>query len=96
MIRDDRELLAELARLNTDMPSLALRIMGGSVTASEQWHYGQWLIAAGQRSQRRTEGTGGMIIEGGVIGENLTALSQSTAEPVDWHAGEPSELTGTE
>ncbi|MGH3937031.1 MAG: hypothetical protein ACRDTG_00110 [Pseudonocardiaceae bacterium] len=36
MIREDRELLAELARLNTDMPSLALRMMDGSASVREQ------------------------------------------------------------
>ncbi len=33
MIRDDRELLAELARLNTDVVPLAMRIMDESVAA---------------------------------------------------------------
>ncbi len=56
MIREGRELLAEMARLNTDMPALALRIMEGSATASEQLHYAQRLIAAGQRLQRRADG----------------------------------------
>jgi hypothetical protein len=32
MIREDRELLAELARLNTAMAPLALRIMDGSAS----------------------------------------------------------------
>lgn len=80
MIREDREL-----------PSLALKIMDGSATASEQWHYGQRLIAAGQRLQRWAEGTGGAVIEGDVVGENLTAPPRSTVEPADWRAGEPSE-----
>lgn len=35
MIRKDRELLAELARLNTVMASLALRIMDGSASTTE-------------------------------------------------------------
>jgi hypothetical protein len=33
MIREDRELLAELARLNTDLPSLTLRIMDWPASA---------------------------------------------------------------
>jgi hypothetical protein len=33
VIREDRELLAELARLNRAMAALALRIMDGSATA---------------------------------------------------------------
>lgn len=45
MIREDRELLAELARLNTAMASLALRIMDGSASVVEQQDYAQSLIA---------------------------------------------------
>lgn len=54
MIREDRELLAELARLNTAMASLALRIMDGSASAAEQRDYAQRLIAAGERLGRRS------------------------------------------
>lgn len=44
MIREDRELLTELARLNTAMASLAMRIMEGSASAAEQQDYAQRLI----------------------------------------------------
>lgn len=64
MIREDRELLAELARLNADMPSLALRIMEGSAGAAEQKHYAQRLVVAGQCLQRRAEGLRGAVVEG--------------------------------
>lgn len=63
MTREDRELLAELARLNTDLPSLALKIMDDSATANDQWQYGQRLIAAGLRLQRRADDTGDAVIE---------------------------------
>jgi hypothetical protein len=36
VIREDRELLAVLARLNTDMVSLAMRIMDHLASADEQ------------------------------------------------------------
>lgn len=64
MIREDRELLAELARLNGDMTPLALRVMDGSASAAEQQHYAQRLITAGQRLQRRAEQTTGIVVEG--------------------------------
>jgi hypothetical protein len=35
MIKEDRELLTELARLNTAMAPLALRIMEGTASAAE-------------------------------------------------------------
>ncbi len=44
MIREDRELLAELACINSDMASLAMCIMEGSAGAAEQMHYAQRLI----------------------------------------------------
>lgn len=45
MIREDRELLTELARINREMAPLALRIMDGSDSAAEQQTYAQRLLA---------------------------------------------------
>ncbi|HEV7452025.1 MAG TPA: hypothetical protein VGO16_11695 [Pseudonocardiaceae bacterium] len=55
MIREDRELLAELAQINTAMAPLAMRIMDDSASAAEQARYAQRLIEAGQRMQRRAD-----------------------------------------
>ncbi|MGH3800829.1 MAG: hypothetical protein ACRDTD_11945 [Pseudonocardiaceae bacterium] len=74
MIREDRELLAELARLNGDMASLALRIMEGTASAAEQQHYAQRLITAGERLQLRADKTGEMIIDGEVGPGNRSRL----------------------
>jgi hypothetical protein len=52
VIREDRELLAELARLNTDMVPLVMTIMEESASAAEQAHYADRLIAAGKRCGR--------------------------------------------
>lgn len=41
MIREDRELLAELAQINTAMAPLAMRIMDDSASAAGQRYYGQ-------------------------------------------------------
>lgn len=81
MIREDRELLAELARLNSDMASLALRVMEGSASTDEQRHYAQRLIAAGERLRRRTDETG--IIEGEVLVDEPITLPAHTVE-LDW------------
>jgi hypothetical protein len=83
MIREDRELLAELALLNGDMPTLALRIMDGSASAAEQQHYAQRLVALGRRLQRRAEQAGGIVIDGEVAVEEPTALPAHTVE-LDW------------
>jgi hypothetical protein len=49
VIREDRELLAELARLNRDMEPLVVTIMEESASTAEQTHYAGKLIAAGKR-----------------------------------------------
>ncbi|MGH3695516.1 MAG: hypothetical protein ACRDRX_16275 [Pseudonocardiaceae bacterium] len=49
MIREDRELLTELARLNREMAPLALRMMDGSASAAEQQQYARRLTDAGER-----------------------------------------------
>ncbi|MGH3870334.1 MAG: hypothetical protein ACRDSR_02260 [Pseudonocardiaceae bacterium] len=67
MIREDRELLTELARVNRDMASLALRIMDESASVAEQQHYAQRLIAAGEQLQSRANRTGSAVIEGEVV-----------------------------
>lgn len=81
MIRDDRELLAELARLNTDLVPLAMRVMDGSAHAAEQAHFAHRLISAGERLQRRADAMNHPVIDGEILtGESLT-LPTHTAEP---------------
>ncbi|MGH4021213.1 MAG: hypothetical protein ACRDT0_18690 [Pseudonocardiaceae bacterium] len=88
MIREDRELLAELAQLNGDMAQLGMRIMEGSAAAIEQQDYAERLIAAGERLERRAEAMGRTVIEGEVRAEEPIGLPVHTAEPVelDWEA----------
>jgi hypothetical protein len=83
VIREDRELLAELARLNSDMAALALRIMEGTASAAEQRHYAQRLVAAGQRLQRRADKAAAMIIDGEVEAGPPITLPGHTIES-DW------------
>jgi hypothetical protein len=81
VIREDRELLAELARLNTEMMSLAMRIMDAGASADEQAHYAQRLIAAGERLRRRADETAGVVIEGEVLISESLILPGLTTEP---------------
>ncbi len=83
MIREDRELLAELARLNGDMASLGLRIMEGSASGIEQQHYAQRLIAAGERLLRRADEMNHAVIEGEILADVSLALPEHTVE-LDW------------
>ena len=67
MIREDRELLAELARINTAMASLALRMMDNSASPTEQQDFARRLIAVGERLWNRADKTTRAIIEGEVL-----------------------------
>lgn len=82
MIREDRELLAELARLNKAMAPLAMRIMEGSATPDEQHDYALRLIAAGERLQRRANGMNLAVIDGEVLANGVPHLPASTVEPL--------------
>ncbi len=77
MIPEDRELLAELARLSTAMTPMAIRIMDGNVRVVEQVHYAQRLIAAGERLRQRAEGNSRPIIEGEVLVNAALQLARS-------------------
>ncbi|MGH3823804.1 MAG: hypothetical protein ACRDRA_13390 [Pseudonocardiaceae bacterium] len=74
MIREDRELLAEMARLNGEMASLALRMMESSASAAEQHSYAQRLIAAGEQLTRRAHSMSGVVIEGQALAAKTIAL----------------------
>ncbi|MGH3786674.1 MAG: hypothetical protein ACRDRG_09015 [Pseudonocardiaceae bacterium] len=67
MIREDRELFAEMARLNSAMASLAMRMMDGSASDAEQQNYGQRMVAVGERLQKRAKETAIDVIEGEVL-----------------------------
>jgi hypothetical protein len=67
VIREDRELLAELTRINTAMASLTLRMMDNSASAAGQQDFAHRLIAAGERLLKRAGRTAGSIIEGEVV-----------------------------
>lgn len=80
MIRKDRELLTELARLNTAMAPLAMRIMDGSVSTSEQQDYVQRLIVVGEWLRQRANGMSGSVIEVEVITNGRLALPVHSVE----------------
>jgi hypothetical protein len=80
MIREDRELLTELARVNREMAPLAMRIMEGNADAAEQRHYGERLIAAGEWLCRRADEASSFVIAGDVVVAEQVALPANTAE----------------
>jgi hypothetical protein len=96
VIREDRELLAELAGLNRAMAPLALSILEGTASAAEQHNYARRLIAAGQQLQHRANETGGAIVEGEVLANGLTALPAHTAEPLSLGTGETTSVPASQ
>ena len=66
MNREDRELLAELRRLNSDVVPLAMKIMDESVTvtAEEQYAFADRLVAMGRRLEERGQRTARGVIAG--------------------------------
>ena len=83
MIREDRELLAELAKVNSDVVPVAMRVMDNSATTEEQWTLGSRLIAAGERLRRRADEMNHPVVEGEVFGDASLVLPPHGAEP-DW------------
>lgn len=63
MTREDRELVDELAIINRDMVPLAVGIMKGTAGAAEQATYGDRLVAARKRLQRRANQMTETVIE---------------------------------
>lgn len=84
MIREDRELLAGLARLNSDMVPLAMKMLDGSATADEQYSFSRRLMALGERLGRRANVTGGMVVDGEVSDSRSITLPASTIESAHW------------
>ncbi len=80
MIRADRELLVELAQLNRALAPLAMRIMDGSASTSEQQDYARCLIAAGERLLRRADNANSAVIDGEVLGSDAPALPLCTSK----------------
>jgi predicted NBD/HSP70 family sugar kinase len=65
VIREDRLLLAELGRLNTDVVPLAMRIVDDSATADEPYAFAERLAAMARRLQARAAHVG-LVIDGEV------------------------------
>ncbi len=80
MIREDRLLLTELARLNTDVMPLAMRIMDDSATAEKHYAFAERLAAMSRQLQTRAAHVG-LVIDGEVAitaDQNLNGTADTT------------------
>jgi NADH:ubiquinone oxidoreductase subunit D len=66
VIREDRLLLAELGRLNTDVVPLAMHIMDESATAEEHYAFADRLAAMARQLQARAAHVS-LVINGEVV-----------------------------
>jgi hypothetical protein len=81
VIREDRELLVQLARLGRDMVPLAMRMMEGSASVGEQQDYARRLIAAGERLRRRAGEAVRVVIDGEALTNESLILPECTTAP---------------
>lgn len=84
MIRADRELLTELARLSRAIASLALRIMDCGASTTDRAHYAQRLIAVGERLRRRADEIDRPVIERKVLADDASLALAAHAVKPDW------------
>jgi hypothetical protein len=68
--QQDRELLSELARVNTGVVPLAMRIIDQSATAEEQHAFAERLTGLAQRLHHRAVETQRVVAEGTVGGQS--------------------------
>lgn len=85
MIREDRLLLAELGRLNTDVVPLAMRIMNASAVAEEYHAFAERLAAMARRLDARAAHVS-LVVDGEVAiiaGQDLNGTA-CTIPHQDW------------
>ncbi len=68
MIRADRELLADLARMNSEVAPLAMRIIESTATVEEQQTFADRLIELGVRLNHRAHQR--IVIDGDIALDN--------------------------
>jgi hypothetical protein len=79
MIRADRELLADLARMNSDVVPLAMQIIDDSATREEQQTFAERLIELGTRLSHRARHTA-IVIAGDTDTSNAEECLKDNAE----------------
>ena len=69
MIREDRELLAELARLNRQLVVFAWGVMDARLSAAEHYEVASWLVELAEAIQARAQRQDAGVVEGEVVGD---------------------------
>ena len=67
VIREDQELLAELARLNKQLVTFAWRLMEARLAAAEHYEVASWLVDLAEAIQARGQRQDAGVVEGEIV-----------------------------
>ncbi len=67
MTREDRELLAELARLNKQLVTFAWGVMEARLSAAEHYAVAGWLVDLAEAIQARAQREKAGVVEGEIV-----------------------------
>ncbi len=83
MIREDRELLAELARLNRQLVVFAWGVMDARLSAAEHHEVASWLVDLAEAIQARGQRQDAGVVEREVVedGGEVSGSPPSDQEP---------------
>ena len=83
MIREDRELLAELARLNSDLVCFAMRVIEDRLSPAEQHAVACRLVDLAEAVQARAQRQDAGVVEGEIVedGTKVPGKAASDREP---------------
>jgi hypothetical protein len=90
MIRADRELLADFARMNSDVVTLAMQIMDDSATSEEQQTFAERLIELGTRLSHQARRTR-IVIDGDTGTDGTEEFPQGQRDAADVSSPSPTD-----
>ncbi len=80
MIREDRELLAELARLNRQLVVFAWGVMDTRLSAAEHHQVASWLVDLAEAIRARAQRQDAGVVEGEVVEDIRDTCGNSASD----------------
>ena len=81
MIREDRELLAELARLNRQLVVFAWGVMDARLSAAEHYEVASWLVDLAEAIQARAQRQDAGVVEGEGVEDETDVSGNPASHP---------------